>query len=59
LTYILYAGACVYRIAAVSVDIVYKNVTYIKKVIIYDESEGPVRTQMSEYLTILDMVMYS
>jgi hypothetical protein len=43
----LYAGTYVTRVAPISVDILHKNVTYIKKLIIYDESEGPVRTWMS------------
>ena len=41
------AGAYVARVAPISVGRLHKNVTYIKKVIIYDGSEGPVRTWMS------------
>lgn len=48
-----YAGAYITRVAPISVDIPHKNVTYIKKVIIYDESEGPVRTWMSVWQSFL------
>jgi hypothetical protein len=30
-----------------------KNATYLKKVVIYDENEGPVRTQMLEVIILL------
>jgi hypothetical protein len=36
-----------------------KNATYIKKVVIYDESEGPVRTQMLRSIICLVEIMPS
>ena len=36
-----------------------KNATYIKKVDIYDENEGPVRTQMLECITNKNNVSYA
>ena len=48
----LYAGspanACSDTIAVISVDRVRKNKTYINKVDIYVESEGPVRARMKD-----------
>jgi len=48
----LYAGspatACSDTIAVISVDKVNKNKTYINKVDIYVENEGPVRTRMKD-----------
>jgi hypothetical protein len=40
-------------LAAISVDGVNKNKTYINKVDIYDENEGPVRTRMKDDHTLL------
>ena len=50
---LLYAGFYPIDLSPVSVDIPHKNVTYIKKVIIYDEREGPVRTWMRKCRILL------
>jgi hypothetical protein len=46
-------------LAARSVDGVNKNKTYINKVDIYDENEGPVRTEMLEEVTNASSVCYA
>jgi len=43
-----YASACVDTTAVISVDRGLKNKTYINKVDIYVENEGPVRTRMKD-----------
>lgn len=43
---VTYAGNLLGKTSSISVDMMRKNATYINKVVIYDESEVPVRTRM-------------